>query len=46
MNIRGGLTPSLFAKNVWELGGGNPANSQKGFPRNTRPLGDAHKKNV
>ena len=25
MNIRGGLTPSLFAKNVWELGGGNPS---------------------
>ena len=22
---KGGLTPSLFAKNVWELGGGNPS---------------------
>ena len=26
MNIRGGLTPSLFAKNVWELGGVTPQN--------------------
>ena len=23
---KGGLTPSLFAKNIWELGGGNPSN--------------------
>ena len=22
---KGGLTPSLFAKNIWELGGGNPS---------------------
>ena len=26
MNIRGGLPPSLFAKNVWELGGETPQN--------------------
>jgi hypothetical protein len=26
MNIRGGLTPSFFAKNVWELGGVTPQN--------------------